>query len=141
MPQERLPEQALLAKASGRRPVGQPRTRWINYIEDLGWNRLGLHSRKMMDVICVPSNFMANWRVPKFSTNNCAQSFKKTIMCPKFCTNPVLKYTKCHISTNLSNFVKLRLVYCQNLSALAPTNRRLAEKNQLSGNTGCDGRP
>ena len=26
MPQERLPKQALLAKANGRRPVGRPRT-------------------------------------------------------------------------------------------------------------------
>ena len=51
MPQERLPKQALHAKANGRRPVGRPRTRWTDYIEDLGWNRLGLHSSKMVDVI------------------------------------------------------------------------------------------
>ena len=51
MPQERLPKQALLAKANGRRPVGQPRTRWTNYIEDLGWNRFGLHPSEMMDVM------------------------------------------------------------------------------------------
>ena len=84
---------------------------------------------------CVPSNFMANRRVPKFSLNNCAQSSKRTFMCPKFCTNSVLKYTKCHISTNLANFLKLWLLYCQKLFALAPTNRRFAEKNRLSGNT------
>ena len=30
MPQERLPKQALLAKANGRRPVGRPRSRWSN---------------------------------------------------------------------------------------------------------------
>ena len=36
MPQERLPKQALLAKANGQRPVGRPRTRWTDYIEDLG---------------------------------------------------------------------------------------------------------
>ena len=41
MPQEGLPKQALVAKANGRRSVGRPRTSWINYIEDLGWNRLG----------------------------------------------------------------------------------------------------
>ena len=51
MPQERLPKQALLAKANGRRLVGRPRTRWIDYIEDLGWNRLGLRPGKMMDVM------------------------------------------------------------------------------------------
>ena len=78
---------------------------------------------------------MANRRVPKFSLNNCAQSSKKTFMCPKFCTNPVLKYTQCHISTNLSNFLKLCLLYCQKLLALATTNCRFAEKNRLSGNT------
>ena len=36
MPQERLSKQALLAKANGRRPVGRPRTRWTDYIEDHG---------------------------------------------------------------------------------------------------------
>ena len=51
MPQERLPKQALHAKANGRRPVGRPRTRWTDYIEDLGWNRLGLRPSKMMDVM------------------------------------------------------------------------------------------
>ena len=51
MPQERLPKQALLAKANGRRPVGRPRTRWANYTEDLGWNRIGLHRSEIMDVI------------------------------------------------------------------------------------------
>ena len=36
MPQKRLPKQALLAKANGKRPVGRPRTRWANYIDDFG---------------------------------------------------------------------------------------------------------
>ena len=49
-------------------------------------------------------------------------------MSPKFRINPVLKYTKCHISTNLSNFLKLCSLYCKKLFALAPTNRRFAEK-------------
>ena len=48
MPQERLPKQAFLAKGNGRRPVGQTKTRWTDYIEDLGWNRLGLHPSEMM---------------------------------------------------------------------------------------------
>ena len=51
MPQERLPKQALHAKADERRPVGRLRTKWINYIEDLGWNRLGLHPSKMVEVM------------------------------------------------------------------------------------------
>ena len=51
MPQERLPKHALLAKANWRRPVGRPRTRWTDYIEDLEWNCLGLHPSKMMEVM------------------------------------------------------------------------------------------
>ena len=51
MPQERLPKQALLAKANGRRPVERPRIRWTDYIEDLGWNRLGFHPSEMMEVM------------------------------------------------------------------------------------------
>ena len=45
MPKERLPKQALLAKANGERPVGRPRT------VDFGWNRLGLHPSEMMEVM------------------------------------------------------------------------------------------
>ena len=84
-------------------------------------------------ITSVPSNFMTNRRVPEFSLNNCAQSSEKTFVCPKFHTNPVLKYTKCHISTSLSNFLKLCLLYCQKLFALAPTNCRFAEKIGLVG--------
>ena len=51
MPQERLPKQALHAKANGRRPVGRPRTRWTDYIEGLGWDRLGLRPSEMMEVM------------------------------------------------------------------------------------------
>ena len=51
MPQERLPKQALHAKANGRKPVGRPRTRWTDHIEDLGWNRLGLRPSEMMKVM------------------------------------------------------------------------------------------
>ena len=51
MPQERLPKQALLVKANGRRPVQRPRTRWTDYIENLGWNRLGFRPSEMMDVM------------------------------------------------------------------------------------------
>ena len=49
MPQERLPKQALLAKAKGKRPVGRRKTRWTDYIEGLEWNRLGLQPSKMME--------------------------------------------------------------------------------------------
>ena len=41
MLQERLPKQALHAKANGRRPVGRPRTRWTDYIrilEGIAWD-------------------------------------------------------------------------------------------------------
>ena len=51
MPQKRLPKQALLAKANERRPVGRRRSRWTNYMDDLGQNRSGLYLSEMMDVM------------------------------------------------------------------------------------------
>ena len=51
MPQERLSKQALLAKANGGRPVGRPRTIWTDYVEDLGWIRLGLRPSEMIKVM------------------------------------------------------------------------------------------
>ena len=39
-------------QANEKRPIGRLKTEWINYIaEDLGWNRLGLLSSKMMKVM------------------------------------------------------------------------------------------
>jgi len=47
----RLFKQALLAKVKVKRPVGRPRTRWQDYIEDLGWKRLGLQPSEMLAVV------------------------------------------------------------------------------------------
>jgi len=46
-----LPKQALFANVKGKRPVGRPRTRWEDYIEDLGWNRLGLQPSEMLEMV------------------------------------------------------------------------------------------
>ena len=51
MPQEKLPKQAYLLKEMEEGQVGRPRTTRTNYIEDLGWNHLGLHPSEMMDVM------------------------------------------------------------------------------------------
>ena len=46
-----LRKQTLYAKVYGKRPVGRPRTRWLDYIKDLVWNRLGLHPSEMRSVL------------------------------------------------------------------------------------------
>ena len=62
MPQERLlPEQALIAKANGRRPVERPKTRWTNYIKDLGWNCLGLHPSDPSEMMNVMEDREVRW--------------------------------------------------------------------------------
>jgi len=48
MPQERLYKQAIIAKIKGKRPVGRPRTRWQDYIQDLEWNRLEVQPSKVL---------------------------------------------------------------------------------------------
>jgi len=35
----------------GKRPVERPWTRWQDYSEDLGWNRLGLQPSEMLEVV------------------------------------------------------------------------------------------
>ena len=43
-PQERLAKQIVcVVEVIGQKPVGRLRTRWLDYMKDLGWNRLGLH--------------------------------------------------------------------------------------------------
>ena len=51
MPQERLPKQVLLEKVKGERPVGRPRTRWLDQMEDLAWDRLGLCPSEVKEVV------------------------------------------------------------------------------------------
>ena len=61
------------------------------------------------------------------------QSSKKTFMCPKYRSNPVLKYTKCHIPTNLSNFLKLCLQIAKNYLPLLQQIADLLKKIGLVG--------
>ena len=39
-----------MLKVNGNRPVGRPRTEWLDYV-DLGWNRLGLRPNEMQSVL------------------------------------------------------------------------------------------
>ena len=45
------PNKLYLPKQMGEVQLDDLRTRWTNYIEDLGWNRLGLQIRKMLHVM------------------------------------------------------------------------------------------
>ena len=47
MPQEQLPKQTLYPEVNGKRPIRQPGTRHLDYIENLGWNHLRLHPSKI----------------------------------------------------------------------------------------------
>ena len=51
MPHEWLPKQTLYAEVSGKMQIGRPRTRWLDFIEDRDWNRLGLHPSKTQSVM------------------------------------------------------------------------------------------
>ena len=51
MPQERLSKQALSVIPNGKRHVGRPRLRWLNHMEGLAWNRLGLNLSEMKEVV------------------------------------------------------------------------------------------
>ena len=66
MPQERLPKQTLYAEVSGKRPVGRLRTRWFNYIEDRGWNRLALNPSEIQSVLVDQKKWRLIWsRCPR----------------------------------------------------------------------------
>ena len=45
------PKQTLFAKVSGKRLVGRPSTRWLDYIKGLGWNHLGLYPSETQSVL------------------------------------------------------------------------------------------
>ena len=47
MSKGQLPKQTSYAKICKKWLIEWPQTRWIDYIEDLGWNRLGFHPSEM----------------------------------------------------------------------------------------------
>ena len=47
MSHEQTANQLMDAFPSSKRPKGQPRTRWRNYVEDLTWSRLGIPPEKL----------------------------------------------------------------------------------------------
>ena len=59
-------------------------------------------------------------------------------MCPKFCTNTVLKsYHKLKVTLpQICQIFMLRWSYCQTLFAFDLTNHWFVDKNRLPGNTG-----
>ena len=48
MSHEQTAKQLMDAFPSGKRPIGQPRTRWRNYVEDLALSRCGIPPAKLM---------------------------------------------------------------------------------------------
>ncbi|TWW63647.1 hypothetical protein D4764_03G0006550 [Takifugu flavidus] len=50
MPSGRLPLEVFRTCPTGRRPRGQPRTRWRDYISRLAWERLGVSPEELMEV-------------------------------------------------------------------------------------------
>jgi len=50
MSHERLARQVLLAKPTGKRARGRPRTRWSDYICDLAWPRLGVEPAELPEI-------------------------------------------------------------------------------------------
>ena len=50
MPPGRLPREVFLARPTGRRPRGRPRTRWRDYISSLTWERLGIPQAELANV-------------------------------------------------------------------------------------------
>ena len=60
MPQDRLPKQTLSAEVSGKKPIGRPRTRWLDDIKNLGWNCLGLHPSEMQSVLMIEKMWLLN---------------------------------------------------------------------------------
>ena len=51
MLQGQLHKHTSYAEVRGKRRVGQPQTRWLNYIEDLGWNCWGHLQQEMQSVL------------------------------------------------------------------------------------------
>ncbi|MHB9337741.1 RNA-directed DNA polymerase, partial [Fusobacterium pseudoperiodonticum] len=50
MSDDRIARRVLLAEPMGRRPRGRPRTRWLDYINNLVWSRLGIPPQHLQEV-------------------------------------------------------------------------------------------
>jgi len=50
IPYESLARQALLAKSTGKRPGGLPRSGWSDYISDLAWSCLGVEPAELSEI-------------------------------------------------------------------------------------------
>ena len=50
IPYESLARQALLAKSTGKRPGGLPRSGWSDYISDLAWSCLGVELAELSEI-------------------------------------------------------------------------------------------
>ena len=56
-PSEKTFQISFTCQGKCEKAVGRPRTGWINYAKDLGWNRLGLNSREIMEMMKTPLKY------------------------------------------------------------------------------------
>ena len=50
IPPGRLPREVFLARPTGRRPRGRPKTRWRDYISSVAWEHLGIPQSELANV-------------------------------------------------------------------------------------------
>ena len=88
----KTPQTSFTCQSKWRRPVGRPRTRWTDYIEDHGWNRLGFYPNETIEVMedrevwrlnlellpPQPSRKSGQWRKKKKEDKGCVKR-KNTI--------------------------------------------------------------
>ena len=120
---ERLPKQTLYAKVSGRRPVGRSRTRWLDYIEDLGWNRLGFFFQTKCSLrwliercggliwSCCPRNPLGKASEEKKNNNNLLEQNDNAVTDEKAISQ---QKTVRHIKTNKISIVNSQEKYGSN---------------------------
>ena len=119
MPQERLSKQALLAKANGSRPVGRPRTKWTDYIEDLGWNRLGLHPSEMMEVMEDREVWRLNLELLPPQPSLKSGQWRKKKNPEQYKSGPAYRYHFSSVSRNILKFFQKWLVNIQRFYSIS----------------------
>ena len=107
----KTPQTSFTCQSNGRRPVRRPRTRWTDYIEDLGWNGLALYTSGMIDVIEDREMWRLNLELlPPQPSRKSGQWRKKKTTMHAHCTNliPQRRILKT-IGVNYLLFAKLQI--------------------------------
>ena len=101
----KTPHTSFTCQSKWEMTIGRPRTGWTDYIEDLGWNRLGLRPSEMMNVMEDRKMWQPNLKCSPCNAYEKASNKKRTKQSAVICFKEASKSNFGTLTVNMRKLI------------------------------------